>query len=210
MSLDPLGAEHNAKWKVHVFENRSLLDVQFQISGYIATFNASITDSINVDATVAKGILQTNSIAVYTDTVNGDGMSTGKRRRSEETPAEARAFLIGPIDQPNREGRPAVIILGETAKHLKAGKYPQAAIQPAAVRYRIKMTSQNKRAFRITSQSGPGVPRGVVVVFYRQAVQLALKPFARRKPDRTPRKALGPKIIGRQGAELFEIRNYPK
>jgi len=72
------------------------------------------------------------------------------------------------------------------------------------------MTSQNKRLFRIASKRCPGIPRGIVVMFYRQTLQLVLKPGARLQPNRTPGKALGAKIIGRQSAELFEIRNYSK
>jgi hypothetical protein len=72
------------------------------------------------------------------------------------------------------------------------------------------MTSQNKRLFRIASKRCPGIPRGIVAMFYRQTLQLSLKPCACRKPDRTPGKALSAKIIGRQGAKLFEIRNYSK
>jgi hypothetical protein len=79
MSFYPLSAGHNTKRKLHIFENRALLDVQFQISGCIAAFSASISHPIDIDATVPERILQTNSIAVCTNTVNGDGVSAGKR-----------------------------------------------------------------------------------------------------------------------------------
>jgi len=72
------------------------------------------------------------------------------------------------------------------------------------------MTSQNKRSFGIASKRSPGIPRGIVVMFYRKTFQLALKPSARLQPNRIPGKPLGAKIIGRQGAELLEVRNYPK
>jgi hypothetical protein len=147
MSLHPLGPKHNAKRQLHFFQNRTLLDVQFQISSYVPAFSAGITNPIDIDAAVPKSILQTNSIAVCTNAVNGDAMSSGKRRRSEEAPAEAGPFLIGPIDQPNRDRWPAVKILRETAHHLKPRKNAQGAIQPTAVRYRIEMASQNKRLF---------------------------------------------------------------
>jgi hypothetical protein len=105
-----------------------LLDVQLQISSDIAAFSASITNPIDIDATVPKGVLQTNSIAVCTDTVNRDGVGSGKCRRTKQAPAETRAFLIGPIDQPNRDGWPAVKILRETVQHLKSGKNTQATV----------------------------------------------------------------------------------
>jgi hypothetical protein len=128
MPLDPLGTEHHTKWQLHIFENRSLLDVQFQISGCITAFRASIADPIDIDATVPKGILQTNSIAVSTNSIPGNGVGTGKRRRAKQAPAEARAFLIGPIDQPNRDRWPAMKFLTETPQHLKTGKNTQAPV----------------------------------------------------------------------------------
>jgi hypothetical protein len=128
MSLHPLSAEHNAERKLHIFENRSLLDVQFQICGCIVASTAGIAHPIDIDAAVPKGILQTNSIAVSTNTINGDGVGTGKSRRSKEAPAEARTLLIGPVDQPNRDGWPAAKLLREAAQHLKSGKNAQATI----------------------------------------------------------------------------------
>jgi hypothetical protein len=147
MSLNPLGAKHNAKRQLHFFQNRPLLDVQFQISSYVPAFSAGITNPIDIDAAVPKSILQMNSIAVCPNAVSGNRMSAGKRRRSEEAPAEASALLISPIDQSNRDRWSAVRILRETAQHLKPRKNAQAAIQPTAVRYRIEMASQNKRLF---------------------------------------------------------------
>jgi hypothetical protein len=210
MSLHTLGAKHNAKRKMHIFENRPLLDMQFQISSYIAAFSSSVTDPIDIDATVPKSILQPNAVAIHTNTINGNSVGPGKRRRSKEAPAETRALLIGPIDQPNRNGWPATKILRETTKHFQSGKNAQAAIQPTAVRNRVKVTPKNKRAFGIAPKRCPGVPGSIVVMLYRQSLQLDLKPLARLQPDRTPGKTLGAEIIGSQSAELFEIRNYPK
>ena len=57
MSLHTLSAKYNAKRKMHIFENRPLLDVQFQISGCIAAFRSRIANPIDIDATVPKSIL---------------------------------------------------------------------------------------------------------------------------------------------------------
>jgi hypothetical protein len=57
MSLYTFGAKHNAERKMHIFENGSLLDMQFQISGCIAAFGASIADPIDIDTAVPKSIL---------------------------------------------------------------------------------------------------------------------------------------------------------
>jgi hypothetical protein len=105
-----------------------LLDVQFQIGGRIAAFSASITNAIDVDDTVPQSVLQSNSLAIGTNTVDVDGVRTRKCRRPKEAPAKTRTFLIGPIDQPNRDRWPAMKFLTETPQHLKTGKNTQAPV----------------------------------------------------------------------------------
>ena len=205
MTFYSLGAEHDAKRKMHVFENGPLLDMQLQIGRCIATFSASVTDAVDINITVPESILKTNSITVCADAVDGDGMSTGKCRRTEEASAEPRTLLIGPIDQSNRDGGPAMEILREAAQHAKASENAQASVQPTTIRNRVKMTAKDKCAIGIALKSCPGVPSCIIVMLYRKAFQLALKPCARFEPGRAPCNALSAVRIGRQGAKLPEI-----
>jgi hypothetical protein len=205
MTFYSLGAEHDAKRKMHVFENGPLLDMQLQIGPCVAAFNASVTDSVDINITVLESVLKTNSITVCADAVDGDGMSADKCRRTEEASAESSALLIGPIDQSNRDRRPAVKVLREAAQHAKASENAQASIQPTAIRNRVKMTAKDKSVIGIALKGCPGVPSGIKVMLYRKAFQLALKPCARLEPGRTPRNALSTIRIGRKGAKLLEI-----
>jgi hypothetical protein len=99
---------------MHVFENGPLFDVQLQVGSCVVAFSTGITNPFDVNVTLPKGVLKANSIAVHTDTVDGNSVGSGKCGRAEETPAEARALLIGPINQANRNGGPAMKIFRET------------------------------------------------------------------------------------------------
>ncbi len=203
ITFDTLGAEYSAKRQMLVFENRPLLDVQFQISGGIAAFSARVTYPVDVNATPPNSLLQSDSVAIYTNAVAGNGVGAGKRRGAEKAPAEARTLLVGPIYKSNRDGRPATKILRKTAQDLKASQNAQAAVQPTTIRYRVKMASDDKGAIGVASKRRPGVPSSVVVVLYRETFQLALKPSARLEPGRTPRNALGTQSIRSQDAKLL-------
>jgi hypothetical protein len=96
--LHPLGSEHDAKWKMHVFENGPLFDVQLQVSSCVVAFSNGITNPFDVNVTVTKGVLKANPIAVHANTVDGDSVGSGKCGRTEEAPSEACALLIGPIN----------------------------------------------------------------------------------------------------------------
>ena len=68
----------------------------------------------------------------------------GRGRRAEERAAEARALLVGPVDEPDRERRLA--FLGDPAQHLDARHDVQAAVEPAAVRHRVDVPADQQRA----------------------------------------------------------------
>src|SRR5271155_5866970 len=190
MTFHPLGAEHDAEWKMHIFKNGPLLDMQLQIGSCIAAFSASVTDPVDINITAPESVLQANSIEVCADAVDGDAVSTGKCRRTEEAPAKARTLLIGPINQANRDGRPAMKILREAAQYTKASENAQASVEPTAIRNGVKMTAKDESAVGIALKGRPGVPSGIKVMLHRKASQLALKPRARLEPGRAPSNAL--------------------
>jgi hypothetical protein len=109
--------------------------MQLQIGGDVLALHTSVTHLLDVNVTLSKSVLQTDSIAICAYAVGSDGVSPGERRRSKEAPAEPGSFLVCPIDQPNRDRRPAIKIIRETAEDLKAGKNAKGAVQPATVRH---------------------------------------------------------------------------
>src|ERR1700722_17144286 len=146
VTFDALGAKHDAQRKMHRFENRSLLDVKFQIGGSVGSFRGGLTDSFDLNVTSSQGFFQANAIAVNPVAVGFNGMCSAKCRGAEKAPAEACTLFICPVNDANRDWRLVLEILSEAAQYLKGGENTEAAVQPATVRYGVKMTSKDKSA----------------------------------------------------------------
>ncbi len=56
MPLHSLSAKHNSKWKGHILQHRTLLDMQFQIRSRTDTFLLRIADPFNIDIAPAKSL----------------------------------------------------------------------------------------------------------------------------------------------------------
>ncbi len=132
-------------------------------------------------------------------------MRAGKGRGAEQAPAEARAFLVRPIHQANRDGRPAVEVLCQAAQHLESGENAKGAIQPTAIGNGVKMTAQDESPLRITLQSRPGIAGGVKVMLHRQPRQFALKPGASLEPGWSPGNPLRSVVVRGQRTKLPQI-----
>ena len=81
------------------------------------------------------------------------GHRARRRGRAEERAAEARALLVGPVDEPHRERRRA--LLGDPPQHLDAGHDVQAAVEPAAVRHRVDVAADQQRALGGAAEREP-------------------------------------------------------
>ena len=65
------------------------------------------------------------------------------------------------------------------------------------------MASDEQRLLGCSPQRGPAISRGIVVVLYRQALDLGLKPFASFEPRFRPRDALRSIVVGGQRAQFL-------
>ena len=74
---------------------------------------------IEVAGTAGDGVLQANAVFIGAHAVRGDARRAGKRRRSEQTTAEARAFFVGPIDHPHGDRRASVEFSREPSQHFE-------------------------------------------------------------------------------------------
>ena len=132
-------------------------------------------------------------------------MRSGERRRAEQASAEARAFFVRPVHQPDRHRRPAVVFVRESAQHFQRRQHVQTAIQPAAVGHRIQMPADDQRLLRFAAQRDPAIARGVVVVLHRKSVELRREPLARLQPGVGPGDALRAVFVRRQCAKLLQF-----
>ena len=108
----------------------------------------------------------------------------GGRRRAEERAPEARALLVGPVDEPHRHRRRA--LGGDPPQHLDAGHDVQAAVEPAAVRDRVDVAADQQRALGGAPQREPLVARLVDLLDRAGLRDLAAEELARLLPGLRP------------------------
>jgi hypothetical protein len=113
---------------MHSFEDWSLLDVKFQIGCCVSPFGGSFSDLFDLDVALTQSIFEANTIAVSAVAVGSDCVGPGERGGAEETAAEASTLFVCPVDDANRDRRPALKLLGEAAQHLKSGENAKAAV----------------------------------------------------------------------------------
>ena len=124
-------------------------------------------------------------------------------RGAEERAAEARALLVGPVDEPDRDGRRA--LLGDPSQHLGAGDDVEAAVEPAAVRHRVDVPADQDGALRLAAQRPPVVAGSVALALEREPVEEPVEPRARRVPGVRPRDPLGAVLVARELLELAQL-----
>ena len=87
------------------------------------------------------------------------GTETARRGgRAEETAAEA-SFLIGPVNETQRDVRGARRTL--PPQHLQAGDDAETAVEPASIRNGIEMAADQQRSRQFARHNHPVVARGI-------------------------------------------------
>ncbi len=205
--LHTFGAEHDAERKVHAFEHRALLDMEFEISRRVFALLRRVGEMVDLHATTAKSVFQLDAIAIGAAAIRGDGVRSGKCGRAKQAAAKTRALFIGPIDKTNGDGRLAVKFIGEAAKNFEAGKDIQAAIKPAAIGDGIEMAADDQRFFGGAGKRDPIVARGVVMMLDGKIFEFIGEPFARFEPGVGPGNALSAIFVGGESAKFFEFGN---
>ena len=144
VALDAERPEHDAERQVQRLEHRPLLDVQLEIGRRPLQLRARLQRPVELDPVGAQRVGQRHPVGVVPlpQLVLVVHRATGGRR-AEERAAEARALLVGPVDEPHRHSR--LPVLGEPPHHLDPGHHVQAAVEPAAVRHRVDVAADQHR-----------------------------------------------------------------
>src|SRR4051794_17970025 len=121
MPLDPERTEYRAHGLTSALQDRPLLDVQLEISGGIFQLTARLERAIEIDAVCFHRIDELHAIAIDEVAHLVRHERAGDRAGAEQTAAETRALLIGPIDQPYRDRRRA--FTGDSPQHLQAREH---------------------------------------------------------------------------------------
>ncbi len=142
-ALDAERPEHDAERQLERLEHRPLLDVELQVGARPLELRAGLERAVELDAVLAERVGQRDAVAVceLAELVLV-AHRPGRRRGAEERPAEPRTFLVGPVDEADRDRRRA--LRGDPAQHLGGGEHVEAAVEPAAVRHRVQMAAENE------------------------------------------------------------------
>src|SRR5260370_16327335 len=92
-------------------------------------------------------------------------MRSGECRRTQQTAAEACAFLIGPIHEADRDWRTAAELFVNSAQHFETCEHVERTIEPTAVGDRIEMPADQQRFFGCARQRDPVVSSPLIVMF---------------------------------------------
>ena len=110
----------------------------------LSSCRARVERAVEVDAVLMQRVGQRDSVRVGAlSKLVLVGHRAGCGRRAEERAAEARSFLVRPVDEPHGQRRRA--LGGDPAQHLDAGDDVEAAVEPAAVRHRVDVATDQKR-----------------------------------------------------------------
>ena len=138
------GAEREA----HRLEHRALLDVQLEVGGGALELRPGLERPVEIDAVLAQRVGQRDAVRGPSSwrSSSWSAIDPAAALRAEERAAEARALLVGPVDEPDRHRRRP--LLGDTPQHLDRRHDVQAAVEPAAVRDRVDVAAEQQRRDR--------------------------------------------------------------
>ncbi len=134
-------------------------------------------------------------------------MRAGECRRAEQAAAEARALLIRPIDQLERDRRPSRA--GDATHHLERCEHSETAVEPAAVRYRIDVAPDDQCLGPLALERCPHVSGLIDIHRDGQLGEQPSFPLSRPRPRVGPSDTLRPALGGSQVRECPQVAEHP-
>jgi hypothetical protein len=207
VALDAEGAEHGAERLVDRLEHRALLDVQLEVGGGAFELVAGVERAVEIDAVLAQRIGQPDAFAVG-QAADGVGLQrAGRRARPQQAATEARALLVGPAHELERQ---RARLAGLRAQHLQAADDVQRAVEPAPVGHRVQVPADDHEALRVARGRRPDVARRIAL--HGDAVdpgELAAEPVVGGLPRVGPRNTLRAVVVAGQPGELAQPGHGP-
>jgi hypothetical protein len=205
-ALDAEGAEHHTQRQVHRLEHRPLLDVQLEVRRRVRELRARGNRVVQLHAVLAQRIRQRDPVTVRqrAKLVLVSHRARGGRRAEQRAP-EARAFLVRPGDQPDRDRR--LSLRGDSPHDLDAGEHVETAVEPPAVRHRVHVAADHQLLVRGAPQREPLVAGFVDVLDGAGALHLLPQEGARGLPRLRPRDPLRAVVVVREVAQPVKGRN---
>ena len=140
MPLHAEGAEHDAGGFVHRLEDRPLLDVELEIGARIdrLQLRVRVGHPIEDHAVLLQRVDQRRPVAILQRAHLVDLEAPCSGRRSEQASTKARPFFVRPVDEGQRDWRHRTRV---HPKRFEPRDDAETAVEPAAVRHRIKMAA---------------------------------------------------------------------
>ena len=159
---------------------------------------------VDVDAEPAHGLRERDAVAVAQALeLRLVAHRPGRRRGAEQRPSEPRPLLVGPVHEPDRDGRRAHG--RDVAEHLGAGEDVEAAVEPAAVRDGVHVPADQDGAVGRAAQRVPVVAGLVALDLEREVGERVCQPGATARPGLRPRDALGAVLVTRERSQLLQV-----
>ena len=161
VALDPGGAGDDPDRQPFALEDRALLDVELEVGDGSVEPRPGARRGVEVDPVGGERVDERDAVAVL-DVADAAGLEgAGGEARAEQRAPEARALLVGPVDERDGHGR----LAGgrERAQDLEPAEDAQRAVEPAAVGDRVHVAAEDHRPLARPGEDGPEVARLVDV-----------------------------------------------
>ena len=194
VALDPAGPEHRRGGLTAALEDRPLLDVELEVGARPAQPLAGLVHAVELDVVTGEHVLEPLAVAIAQVTDLVDLERAGAGGRTEQAATEARALLVGPVDEPKANG-PARA--GLRAQRAQRAEDAERAVEPTARRHGVHVGADDHEVVGVAGQLGPEVPGGVHAQLDRQLVEPRAQELARLHPLVGP--AHAPRSVGSAG-----------
>ena len=203
MALDAVGPEHDRQGQVEALEHRALLDVQLQVGGRAGELPAGVSRALEVDSVLGQHVGQRRAggVAQAPEEIRVEALRDGAR--AEQAAAEAEALLVGPVDEPDRRGRPPV--RRQPPQHLETAQHVQAAVEPAPVRDRVEVAADHHGALGGSRERRPEVAGLVGLDAHGQLREPLAVPVPPARPGLGPAHALRAALVAGERLELAQL-----
>ena len=183
VALDAERAEHGPERQPERLEHRPLLDVQLEVGRRVLELRARLERAVELDAVLARArpAARSPSRSVSAPQVVLVRHRPRRRARAEQRAAEARALLVGPVDEPHGDRRRRPPPRSRRSTSTAATTLRQPSSQPPFGTESMWPPSRT-RALGVAAQRPPLVAGLVDLVLERQPVELAAEPLLRPRP----------------------------
>ena len=204
VTLGGEGAGDDSQRQAHRLEHRSLLDVELEVGGGAAQAAAGLEHAVEAHAAARQHVGHRLAVAVAQATSDFEVEASRRGARAEQAQPEARAFLVGPVDQAHGDRGHA--LRRDASQHLEARQHVERAVEPPAVGDRVEVAADEELLRRASFERRPAVAGLVGLDGDGESGEVLGEPVTGARPDRRPAHALRAAVVAGEAGELAQLR----